>query len=320
LVGILLVAVLVVSLFIVQNASKPSPTPTRSPAPTVSSTPTVMASSSPSSPGTSAAPSATPSSPVQIGSPTSLPYNGLFPGEVTQYDGVSLTPVYAFLDDIIQHPDVAIDGTQNVDVSTYRLNITGLVNQPKEYTYSDVINNFTSYQNVATLLCVEGWSITCLWQGVLISDLINAAGVSPNANTLIFTATDGYTTALPINYVEQNNITLAYKMNNVTLPAAAGYPFMLVPSDQYGYKWIKWVTEIDVSNDSSYLGYWESQGYPNNATVTGPSGIAPFGISLPALGTVVLSGALITAVVVAVYGIIVRKRKNSKNANQEKAG
>jgi len=204
-----------------------------------------------------------------VSKPSPQPTSSLYPGEVTQYQNQSLTPITAFLGDIDQHPDVAIDGTQYINQTSYRLTVTGLVNQTLEYTYEDVVNNFQSYQQVATLLCVEGWSVTVLWQGVLVNDLIKEAGVSPNATTIIFYASDGYSTELPLDYIVQNNLILAYKMNNVTLPAVAGFPFMLVAQNQYGYKWIKWVTSIDVSNDSSYLGYWESRGYPNNATTSG---------------------------------------------------
>ncbi len=198
------------------------------------------------------------------------PPPSLYPGEVTQYQGQNLTSINAFLEDINQHPDVAIDGTQHINQTTYHLTVTGLVNNTLELTYDDLVNNFQSYQQVGKLLCVEGWSVTMLWQGVPINDLLKEAGASPNATTLIFSASDGYTTALPLDYVVQNNLILAYKVNNVTLPAAAGFPLSLVAQNQYGYKWIKWVTEIDVSNDSSYLGYWESHGYPNNATVQTP--------------------------------------------------
>ena len=198
------------------------------------------------------------------------PTPSLYPGEVTQYQGQKLMSISGFLGDINLHPDVAIDGTQHINQTTYRLTVTGLVNKTLEFTYDDLVNNFTSYQQVGKLLCVEGWSVTMLWQGVAINDLLQEAGASPNSTTLIFTGSDGYTTALPLGYVVQNNLILAYKVNNVTLPAAAGFPLMLIAQNQYGYKWIKWVTEINVSNDSSYLGYWESQGYPNNATVQTP--------------------------------------------------
>ena len=46
-----------------------------------------------------------------------------------------------------------------------------------------------------------------------------------------------------------------------------GYPFQVVAEDKLGYKWAKWVTGIEVSNDADYRGYWESRGYDNDAAV-----------------------------------------------------
>jgi DMSO/TMAO reductase YedYZ molybdopterin-dependent catalytic subunit len=56
---------------------------------------------------------------------------------------------------------------------------------------------------------------------------------------------------------------MAYKMNEVTMPAERGYPFQLVAESKWGYKWIKWITEIELSDDTDYRGYWESRGYSN---------------------------------------------------------
>jgi len=251
LIAVLLAVILLVSFFIVQNTAKPSPTPTPTPVPTeISPTPTSTASPTPT----------TPTPPSQTPTPTPAPTPFLYPGEVTQYQNQSLSPI----SDVYQN---AIAGTQYINQATYRLNVTGLVNNTLEYTYDDVVNNHTAYQKVVTLTCVEGWSATILWQGVLVNDLLQEAGVSPNATVVIFHASDGYTTALPLDYIVQNRIMIAYKMNNVTLTAQIGWPFMVVAQDQYGYKWAKWLTEIEVSNDTSYLGTWERQGYPNNATL-----------------------------------------------------
>ena len=41
----------------------------------------------------------------------------------------------------------------------------------------------------------------------------------------------------------------------------------MVAEDRYGYKWVKWVTEIEVSDDENFRGYWESRGYDNDATL-----------------------------------------------------
>src|SRR5665647_628521 len=291
LISLLLVIVLAVSIVVFieslpKPSSNPSPTPSPSPFPT-GNFPTPTITSTPTSTLT------TTFIPPSTAQPSSIP--GLLPGEVGAYQGQSLTPVSVYIQYLISHPDVAIAGTQHIDRETYRLAITGLVNNTLNYTYDSVVNNFNSTLQVGTLPCVEGWSVTLLWEGVPITDLLQQAGVSPNANTLIFLASDGYSSSLPLEYVTQNNIMIAYKMNNLTLTDQTGWPLFLVAQNQYGYKWVEWLTEINVSNDTNYLGYWESRGYPNDATVGSPSNVLPFNID-----TVILSVATISIVAVVI--------------------
>ena len=87
------------------------------------------------------------------------------------------------------------------------------------------------------------------------------------AKAVIFHAYDGYTTSFPVDYLLDSDIILAYKMNDVTIPQENGFPFQLVAEDKWGYKWIKWVTEIELSDDPSYEGYWESRGYSNDGGI-----------------------------------------------------
>ncbi len=187
----------------------------------------------------------------------------LYPSEVREYQGQDLSSIGNIKNN-------AIAGIQHINVSTYHLNVTGMVNQTLSLKYDEVLSDFAAYQKVVTLYCVEGWSAKILWQGFLVKDLLAQAGADPNASTVIFKASDGYSTALPIQYLKDKNILIAYKMNNVTLPPESGFPFQLVAESQYGYKWIKWLTSIEVSNDNGYLGSWESRGFPNNATVRNP--------------------------------------------------
>jgi DMSO/TMAO reductase YedYZ molybdopterin-dependent catalytic subunit len=89
-----------------------------------------------------------------------------------------------------------------------------------------------------------------------------------NATTIIFHAYDGYTTSFPIRYITDNNIMMAYKMNDVIMPPERGYPFELVSEVKWGYKWIKWITEIELSDNVDYKGYWESRGYSNDGSLS----------------------------------------------------
>jgi len=177
--------------------------------------------------------------------------------EVRDYQGQPLSSVNDFVEN-------SIHGPQHVNITDYRLTIDGLVSANRSLTYEQVLGGFPHYEKVVTLFCVEGWDVTILWQGVKVSDLIGAAGPDPRANTVIFTAADGYTTSLPLDYIESRNILLAYGMNNITIPDERGFPFMLVAEDRWGYKWIKWVTDIQLSDNTTYRGYWESRGYSNS--------------------------------------------------------
>ena len=162
--------------------------------------------------------------------------------EIEEYEGKDLSSIDAFRENSIRGP-------QYIDNETYRLTITGLVNNELEYTYDDVISNHQTFKKVVTLYCVEGWSVTILWEGVMIKDLIEEAEVDPEATTVIFYAYDGYSTSMPLDYIIDNNLMIAHKMNNVTLPPERGYPFQLVAESKWGYKWIKWITAIELSDN-----------------------------------------------------------------------
>jgi len=178
--------------------------------------------------------------------------------EVTEYQGERLDSVADFREN-------SILGPQTVDRESYRLTVDGLVGRSAEYTYSEVTSGFPAYEKVVRLDCVEGWGATILWEGVLVGDVIAASGPTSAANTVIFHAADGYTTSLPLSYLLERDILMAYRMNGVTLPPERGFPFQLVAEDKWGYKWCRWIERIELSDDPEYRGYWESRGYSNNA-------------------------------------------------------
>ena len=126
-----------------------------------------------------------------------------------------------------------------------------------------------------------------LWIGMFISslflylafrkiDLSRMWAVVKSANLYflaliaIFHAEDGYTSSLPLSVIREYELLLAHKMNGVTLPPERGFPFQVVAESRWGYKWVKWVTKIELSDDAEYRGYWEKKGYNNDADVAGP--------------------------------------------------
>jgi DMSO/TMAO reductase YedYZ molybdopterin-dependent catalytic subunit len=185
------------------------------------------------------------------GTTTSLPAV-----EVRSYQGKDLSSVNDFREN-------SIKGPQSINITDYRLTVGGLVKTPTVLTYDQVLGKYPHYSKVVTLHCVEGWDATILWEGILVRDIVKDAGADPRATTIIFTGHDGYTTSFPLTYVMDNDILMAYRMNNITMPAERGYPFELVAEDKWGYKWIKWIEKIELSDNAAYQGYWEQRGYSN---------------------------------------------------------
>ena len=179
--------------------------------------------------------------------------------EIREYQGVQLDPA-------IGPRDNSIAGIQQVDLNSYQLLLTGLVEKPVNYSYEQVLEKEKA-QRLITLYCVEGWQATVLWEGVRITDLLADAGIKDEATVVIFHCVDGYTTSMPLATIKDKEMLLAYSANGVTLPASMGFPFIVVAEDKLGYKWARWVNEIELSSDENHQGYWEKRGYSNDATV-----------------------------------------------------
>jgi hypothetical protein len=181
--------------------------------------------------------------------------------EVRDYKGEKLGSINDFREN-------SIKGIQHINKESYRLEITGLVASSAILSYNDILN-LSNYEKVVTLDCVEGWSVRALWGGVLARDLLKNIVIKPEAKTIIFYAADGYSTSFPFEYIMNNNIILADKLNGVELPSERGFPLQLVAEQKWGYKWIKWITKIELSSDTNYKGFWESRGYNNNGDLKG---------------------------------------------------
>lgn len=177
--------------------------------------------------------------------------------EIREYKGARLDPA-------IGPRDNSIKGIQKVPIEGYSLKIKGLVNQETAISYDDV-KDMEAVEKLITLHCVEGWNATVLWKGVRIKSLIDLSIAKNSANTVIFRCYDGYTTSMPLATILERDMILAYSSNGVDLPPSLGYPFIVVAEDKLGYKWARWVTEIELSDNNTYKGYWENYGYDNNA-------------------------------------------------------
>ena len=167
---------------------------------------------------------------------------------------------------------VAIDiFDPSVEAATWSLSLGGLVANPKSYTI-DGIKNLPKVEQYDTFICVSnlingGLISNAKWGGVRISDLLaDAGGASSAAKYVVFHSVDGYSVGVPLARALDPSSMLAYEMNGVTLPQRHGYPLRAVIPGLYGMMSAKWVREVELS-DSVYLGFWQTRGWSNDATV-----------------------------------------------------
>ncbi|AKB74552.1 hypothetical protein MSLAZ_1291 [Methanosarcina lacustris Z-7289] len=103
--------------------------------------------------------------------------------ETLSYLGEQLTP-------IAQQRNNAIKGTQYIDRESYRLQVDGLVENPRNFTYEE-ITGLPQTSKIIDLNCVEGWGFTAKWTGVKIAEIFEETGAMENATTIIFYSADG---------------------------------------------------------------------------------------------------------------------------------
>jgi len=124
-------------------------------------------------------------------------------------------------------------GTQFINKDSYTLTVDGLVDRPLELSYAD-LEAYSQESWLMDLNCVEGWSFTAKWTGPELDAIFKDAGVKPEAQIVIFHTTDvpeGYS-SLPLTYIRDNNIIIALKLNDVTLPESRGFPFQVVAKSE----------------------------------------------------------------------------------------
>jgi DMSO/TMAO reductase YedYZ molybdopterin-dependent catalytic subunit len=162
-------------------------------------------------------------------------------------------------------------GIPQLTEKNYRLQVGGLVDNPTTYTLADLLA-MPRTRIVKDYHCVTGWVVSkCRWEGVKLSDFLATVSPKATAKYILLASADGsYTESLSLDQAHLPDVLLGYKLNDKPLSQEQGYPLRLVIPDMYGFKYIKWVNQITLS-DHVEPGYWEQRGYAVDAWL-GPKG------------------------------------------------
>ena len=149
----------------------------------------------------------------------------------------------------------------------YHLRVRGLVNEELRLTYAD-ITAMKPTELTRDFQCVTGWRVAEVqWKGVRLGDVLDRAGVQPEATAVHFTSFDGvYSESLTLGQARRRDVLVAYELEGSPLSDAHGGPVRLYVAPMYGYKSLKWLDSI-VLTKRVEEGYWETRGYDTDAWV-----------------------------------------------------
>lgn len=153
------------------------------------------------------------------------------------------TPGYTQLD-----PDTGLHMTgtaQEIDVESYRLQVTGKVDHPLSLTYDD-LRCLPKVETAAILECPGFFVDEATWSGAPIQEVLALAGVQEGATDLRLVSADGYSRLVPISEGLAETAFLAYEWEGEPLPILHGFPVRVVLPGISGGSWVKWLVAIEV--------------------------------------------------------------------------
>lgn len=147
----------------------------------------------------------------------------------------------------------AYDRLRSSGFSDWRLAVEGRVARPGSYSLED-LKRFPRRTQITKHTCEEGWSAIAEWTGVPLRRVLEAAGIFPSARFVNFYPFDDYADGIDMLDALHPQTILAYGMNGRDLPVSHGAPLRLRVETQLGYKSMKFIRRIVVTDDFDDLG------------------------------------------------------------------
>jgi DMSO/TMAO reductase YedYZ molybdopterin-dependent catalytic subunit len=161
---------------------------------------------------------------------------------------------------------------ESVDLERWRLEVGGIGVSDLKLSYDQLLE-LPQVEHNRRMVCVCNWSIREVWEGVLLSEVLKLAGLADPEGlylkqTSIGTPEKGvYESTIPLKPALERDALLCYTLNGSPLPIERGYPLRLWDFGLYGYKNVKGLRKLEVT-DRWELGEWERRaGYKKDGTI-----------------------------------------------------
>jgi DMSO/TMAO reductase YedYZ molybdopterin-dependent catalytic subunit len=139
---------------------------------------------------------------------------------------------------------------QGSDFVEWRLSVDGMVARPASYSLAD-LKSFPLRSQITEVVCEEGWSYIAEWTGTPLSEVLKESGILPQAKYLVYFSIDpDWWESIDMVDARHPQSLLTWAMNDGDLPVAFGGPLRLRVPRQLGYKSVKFVNRLMVTNSA----------------------------------------------------------------------
>jgi DMSO/TMAO reductase YedYZ molybdopterin-dependent catalytic subunit len=135
----------------------------------------------------------------------------------------------------------------------WRLRIDGLVARPMSLSLAD-LKRYPAHTQITHQACEEGWSFIAEWTGVRLSHVLDVVGIDPRARYVVFFSFDDFWDSIDMADALHPQTFLAYGMNRRDLPLEHGAPLRLRVARQLGYKSVKYLGRLTVTDSIAGFG------------------------------------------------------------------
>jgi len=136
----------------------------------------------------------------------------------------------------------------------WRLAVDGMVHEPASFSISE-LKSYPSRSQITEVVCEEGWSYIAEWIGVPLSYVLNFVGVHPQAKYVVYTSMEPDTwDSIDMADALHPQTFLCYAMNGSELPVPHGGPLRMRLPRQIGYKSLKLINRLTVTDDMKKFG------------------------------------------------------------------
>jgi DMSO/TMAO reductase YedYZ molybdopterin-dependent catalytic subunit len=161
-------------------------------------------------------------------------------------------------------PVLHVGDVPSIDPKTWRLKVTGLVENPFELTY-DELRALPSADWRGDIHCVTRWSKKdTYWRGLPFKAIVERARPRAHVTHVIQHADNSYTTNLPLEVMLDDSVMVAWEFDGQPIEPVHGGPVRMFVPKKYFWKSAKWLHGIEFL-DHDQPGFWEVRGYHNDA-------------------------------------------------------